>query len=302
MKGKVYLVGAGPGDPELLTLKGLRLLESADVVLHDDLVTPEILEHASPAAQVINVGKRCGRRTFSQKEINRLLISYASNNFIVVRLKGGDPLIFGRAGEEIEVLRDAGVEFEIVPGITSALGAAASAGVSLTDRRLSPSVIFMAGHRCASENCTGRRLASVPSDALPPTVVVYMPSDYAAITEELTVAGWRGETPCLVVSNASTPEEETFLTTLAELPQIPRLASPKLLIVGVALQAGPCPGHQLTREREQLTVTESKFKAGAIRLTSVRGRQDGYPGRQQIGLNSLKEVVQEPQTSSQIES
>jgi uroporphyrin-III C-methyltransferase len=249
MKGKVYLVGAGPGDPELLTLKGLRLLESAEVVLHDDLVAPEILEHVSPAAQVINVGKRCGRSTFSQKEINQLMVSYARDNFAVVRLKGGDPLIFGRAGEEIDFLRNAGVEFEIVPGITSALGAAASAGVSLTDRRLAPSLIFMAGHRCASNNGVDRRLASVAGDPLPPTVVVYMPSDYAAITEELTGAGWRGETPCLVVSNASTAQETTFLTTLAELPHTPSLASPKLLIVGLVLQAGPRRGHQITRGR-----------------------------------------------------
>jgi uroporphyrin-III C-methyltransferase len=239
MKGKVYLVGAGPGDPELLTLKGLRLLESADVVLHDDLVTPEILEHASPAAQVINVGKRCGRKTFSQTEINQLMISYASDNCTVVRLKGGDPLIFGRTGEEIEALREAGVEFEVVPGITSALGAAASAGVSLTDRRLSSSVIFMTGHRGAGDDAAGRCMVSVPGEALPPTVVVYMPSDYAAISEELTAAGWRGETPCLVVSNASTALETTLLTTLAELPQVPQLASPKLLIVGVVLEAAP---------------------------------------------------------------
>ena len=239
MKGKVYLVGAGPGDPELLTLKGLRLLESADVVLHDDLVTPEILEHAALAAQVINVGKRCGRKTFSQTEINQLMVSYACDNCTVVRLKGGDPLIFGRTGEEIEALREAGVEFEVVPGITSALGAAASVGVSLTDRRRSSSVIFMTGHRRAGENSSGQCTVSAPGDTLPPTVVVYMPSDYAAISAELTTAGWRGDTPCLVVSNASTALETTLLTTLAELPQIPQLASPKLLIVGVVLEAAP---------------------------------------------------------------
>ena len=128
MKGKVYLVGAGPGDPELLTVKALRLLREAEVVLHDDLVAPEILRLISPTAQIQNVGKRCGTKTIRQEEINFLMVTLAASGRLVVRLKSGDPLIFGRVGEEIEALRRAHIEYEIVPGVTSALGAAAAAG------------------------------------------------------------------------------------------------------------------------------------------------------------------------------
>ena len=128
MKGKVYLVGAGPGDPELLTVKALRLLEIANVVLHDDLVAPEILKLIPSTAQVQNVGKRCGTKTMRQEEINFLLVTLAASGLQVVRLKSGDPLIFGRAGEEMEALRRSNIAYEIVPGVTSALGAAAAAG------------------------------------------------------------------------------------------------------------------------------------------------------------------------------
>ncbi len=123
--GKVYLVGAGPGDPELLTLKAARLLAQAAVVLHDSLVSREVLARISSSAKVVDVGKRCGKKLLTQDEINALLVSYAASHNVVVRLKGGDPSVFGRAGEELEALRNANVEFEIVPGVTAALGAAA---------------------------------------------------------------------------------------------------------------------------------------------------------------------------------
>src|SRR5271154_2162934 len=139
MKGKVYLVGAGPGDPELLTVKALRLLRTADAVLHDDLVTPEILKLMPSTAQVHNVGKRCGKKKILQGEINFLMVELAASGLRVVRLKGGDPLIFGRAGEEIEALRAANIPYEIVPGVTSAMGAAAAAGIPLTHPRASAS-------------------------------------------------------------------------------------------------------------------------------------------------------------------
>src|SRR5271166_997515 len=135
MKGRVYLVGAGPGDPELLTVRALRLLKTADAVLHDDLVSAEILALASPLAQLHNVGKRCGAKKISQEEINFLMVAFASAGASVVRLKSGDPLIFGRAGEEVEALRHAGIDYEIVPGITAAFGAAAAAKIPLTHRR-----------------------------------------------------------------------------------------------------------------------------------------------------------------------
>ena len=137
MKGKVYLVGAGPGDPELLTLKALRILRTADAVLHDDLVAPEILALIPTTAQIIGVGKRCGKKQILQTEIHCLMVNLAASGLRVVRLKGGDPLIFGRAGEEIETLRRNNIPFEIVPGVTSALGAAAAAQIPLN---ASPSI------------------------------------------------------------------------------------------------------------------------------------------------------------------
>src|SRR5450432_3968165 len=124
--GKVFLIGAGPGDPELLTVRALRLLQKATVVLHDSLVSREVLEQIAADANIVDVGKRCGRKLLTQDEINSLLVSYAASHQAVIRLKGGDPLIFGRAGEEMEALRAAGIDFEIVPGVTAALGAAAA--------------------------------------------------------------------------------------------------------------------------------------------------------------------------------
>jgi len=172
MNGKVYLVGAGPGDPDLLTVKALRLLRSADVVLYDDLVAPEILKLIPPSADVRNVGKRSGSKAIRQEEINFLMVTLAASGLQVVRLKSGDPLIFGRAGEEIEALRRANIEYEIVPGVTSALGAAAAAGIPLTHRRAASTVVITAGHR-ADENSDAdwKKLAASNS-----TLVIYMPA------------------------------------------------------------------------------------------------------------------------------
>src|SRR6266705_292319 len=146
MNGKVYLVGAGPGDPELLTLKALKVLKRADVVLHDELVGAEILAQVPSTARIHNVGKRCGGKSTSQREINSLLIQYALLGLQVVRLKGGDPFIFGRGGEEMQALREAGIEVEVVPGITAALGAAAAIQIPLTYREISSSLVFLTGH------------------------------------------------------------------------------------------------------------------------------------------------------------
>src|SRR5271156_1761448 len=176
MSGKVYLVGAGPGDPELLTVKALRLLAAADVVLHDDLAPPEILGLISPSADVKNVGKRCGSKGIRQEEINFLMVTLAASGLQVVRLKSGDPLIFGRAGEEIEALRASNIEYEIVPGVTSALGAAAAAGIPLTHRRASSTIVLTTGSRATVTRASGNhdagwsRFASAES-----TLLVYMP-------------------------------------------------------------------------------------------------------------------------------
>jgi uroporphyrin-III C-methyltransferase len=229
MNGKVYLVGAGPGDPELLTVKALRLLRAADVVLFDDLVAPEILELIPPTAQVQNVGKRCGSKTMRQEEINFLLVTLAASGLRVVRLKSGDPLIFGRAGEEIEALRQSNIEYEIVPGVTSALGAAAAAGVPLTHRQISSTLVLTAGHR-ASDNRDEEwsRIASTKS-----TLVVYMPGhDYAEMAARLTDAGFAKETPCAIISQATTPQQQIHVTAISNLHASPRLAAPTLLVVG----------------------------------------------------------------------
>jgi uroporphyrin-III C-methyltransferase len=229
MKGKVYLVGAGPGDPELLTLKAVRVLKDADAVLHDDLVGPQILEFAPPQAQRYNVGKRCGNKNISQAEINFLMVSLASLGLRVVRLKGGDPLVFGRAAEEIAALREAGIEFEIVPGITAALGACSSAEIPLTDRRSSHALILLAGHH-AVENDPTNWQALVSSGA---TLVIYMPGyQYGKISRTLRAAGLASKTPCAVVSRATTEEEQVFSTDLKDLPLAPELPAPTLLVIG----------------------------------------------------------------------
>jgi uroporphyrin-III C-methyltransferase len=195
--GKVYLVGAGPGDPELLTVKAARVLALADIVLHDSLVSSEVLAKVSPSASIIDVGKRCGRKLLTQDEINSLLVSYAASNEVVVRLKGGDPLIFGRAGEELEALRNAGVEFEVVPGITAAIGAAAAAGISLTDRRVASQILFSTFSRRPEGHAMDWG-AVTPAT----TLVLYMPGpDYVEVSERLCDAGLPSELPCVIVSN-----------------------------------------------------------------------------------------------------
>jgi uroporphyrin-III C-methyltransferase len=236
MPGKVYLVGAGPGDPDLLTRKAWRVLQSADVILHDDLVSEEILRVLPRMAQVVNVGKRCGTKGISQLEINVQMVSLARAGKIVARLKNGDPLLFGRAGEEMEALRQAGIDFEVIPGVTAALGAAASAQVSLTDRRHASRVVFVTAHRAGGTGLTNER--HVADDT---TYVIYMPGNrYADLSAELQAAGIGAETPCVVISRATTKDETIYRTTLAKLSQFPGTVTPALLVVGsvVGLPAG----------------------------------------------------------------
>jgi uroporphyrin-III C-methyltransferase len=229
MKGKVFLVGAGPGDPDLLTLKALRLLRTSDAVLYDDLVSPEILKLVSPVAQLYNVGKRCGAVKISQAEISFLMISLAESGLTVVRLKSGDPLIFGRGGEEIEALRYANIECEIVPGVTAALGAAAAARIPLTHRRISHTLFFLTGHITDDPGHTDWK-NFVSSRA---TLAIYMPGpDYVELATRLMDAGLRGETPCAIVSAATTSDQEMELTTVRELARVRPIPAPSLLIVG----------------------------------------------------------------------
>jgi uroporphyrin-III C-methyltransferase len=239
MSGKVYLVGAGPGDPELLTLKALRLLKSADVVLHDELIGPEILKLVPASTLLRNVGKRGGRKNIRQQEIDTLLVQYALLDLQVVRLKGGDPLIFGRAGEEIEALRRANIEFEIVPGISSMLGAAAAVQIPLTHRAFSSSLVVLTGHSSPPEASSDSIDVDSPNNDWPrriapgSTVVVYMPGyEYSTTSRHLVAAGLAPATPCAVISKATSPDQQVHQTTLQDLHSAPRLPSPTLLVVG----------------------------------------------------------------------
>jgi uroporphyrin-III C-methyltransferase len=245
VSGKVYFIGAGPGDPDLLTRKAYRLLQAADVILHDDLVTPDILTLAPLHAQVFNVGKRCGRRRIDQQDINFLMVSAAQSGLVVVRLKGGDPQIFGRLAEEIEALREAEIDFEIVPGVTAACAAAACAGIPLTDRRLASELVFLTGHR-ASGGSPGQGWRRLSASA---TVVVYMPgSHYEELAERLYQAGLGPDTPCLIVASASRPEEQRYLTTIEHLPEVSRRVAPSVLIVGAVAELGRRSAEELEEE------------------------------------------------------
>jgi uroporphyrin-III C-methyltransferase len=222
--GKVYLVGAGPGDPELLTLKALRVLREADVVLHDDLIGERIVALIPATVVTASVGKRCGMARVTQQEINALMVAYARSGRTVVRLKSGDPLLFGRAGEELEALRAAGVEAEIVPGISVAFAAAAVLETSLTDRRTAARVVFSTGHRAPSAVEEGT------------THVVYMPGpDYVGVAKRLLREGFTPETPCALVSAVSLENQIVLRSTLGNLPKMGPVPAPSILLVGEVL-------------------------------------------------------------------
>ena len=228
MRGKVYLVGAGPGDPELLTVKAERLLARADVVLHDALVSEGVLEKISAAAEIINVGKRAGQKLLTQDEINALLVSFGQSRATVVRLKGGDPSIFGRAGEEIEALRAAGIEYKIVPGISAALGAAAAAGISLTDRRVASQILLTTFSRGVDGSAMDWGCVTSTT-----TLVLYMPgADYAEVSERLLDGGLAAELPCVIVSQATGAQQQVRWSSVGRLASEQKLAAPALLIVG----------------------------------------------------------------------
>jgi len=229
--GTVYLVGAGPGDPDLLTVKALRLIQSAQVILHDDLVPQAILALASSNAEIVNVGKRCGTKTITQDDINALMIQHARAGKAVVRLKSGDPLIFGRAAEEMTALVAAVVPFEVVPGITAAFAAAAAIGCSLTDRNSASNVIFSTGHHASSHN------QSPLPEIEDATRVVYMPGrDLHLLAEEWLQQGLPPDFPCAIVSHAAQPNQTVRCTTLAALGDAAPAAAPSLLIAGWAVR------------------------------------------------------------------
>lgn len=233
-KGKAYLVGAGPGDPELLTLKGKRCLEEAEVVIYDRLVADEILAMASPDAEKIFVGKEDSHHSVPQEEINRLIADKAKEGKVVVRLKGGDPYIFGRGSEEAELLFNEGVPFEVVPGITAASGIAAYAGIPLTDRRHTSGVSFITGHKRSGEDLSEINWAAFAGSGN--TLVFYMGiKNIDTISSELMANGKAAQTPAAVVRYGTRPDQEIItgpLSDIAGLVEKSGIRPPALFIVG----------------------------------------------------------------------
>ncbi|QYD67763.1 uroporphyrinogen-III C-methyltransferase [Paraburkholderia edwinii] len=250
--GKVYLIGAGPGAADLITVRGARLLGIADVVLHDALIEPAMLEHA-PHARKIAVGKRCGQRSTAQHFINKQIVDAAREHEVVVRLKGGDPMLFGRADEEMRALEAAGIDYEVVPGITAALASAAALQRSLTLRGVSRSVALATHSRAADTEAIREQ---VNADSL----VFYMGRDSAPeIAQQLIDAGRAPATPVAIVEACSTPRERTLTLTLEGLAagdaqQWLDAAQPSLLMIGDAFAE---------RQRAAATVDEEEAAAKA---------------------------------------
>ncbi len=214
---QVYLVGAGPGDPDLLTVKAHRLIQSASTIVYDRLISHEILNLAPESCSQIYVGKATDRHTLPQEEINKLLVNLAKNGQIVVRLKGGDPGIFGRVGEEADELAKHNISYEIVPGITAAQASASALGIALTHRDYAPKLTLISGHRRDNQP-----FSLDPSELLDPnqTLVVYMGVSTAeTLSRELQEAGRDSDTPVAIIERVASPEQRVFLTTLEDLPQ-----------------------------------------------------------------------------------
>jgi uroporphyrin-III C-methyltransferase len=224
--GKVFLVGAGPGDPELMTLKAARALGLADVVLIDALVNRGCLRHARPGARVIEVGKRAGGGT-SQVFIEKLCIQHARAGQIVARLKGGDPFVFGRGGEELRALADAGIEVEVIPGITAGIAAPAALGIPVTHRDFAHGVTFVTGHGAEVDWSALARSAT--------TLVIYMGlRNVEAIAAALKAAGLDPATPACIIENGTLPAQRQILTTLGELADV-GLRGPALIVIGAVV-------------------------------------------------------------------
>ena len=253
--GKVTLVGAGPGDPELLTLKAVKAIQAATVLLVDDLVSKEVVAYASPSARVVHVGKRGGCKSTPQAFIEKLMVMAAREGDNVVRLKGGDPFIFGRGGEEVEHLRAAGVQVDIVNGITSGLAAVTSLGVPLTHREHAHGVVFITGHAKPGAGKTDwRSLAATACDAKL-TLVIYMGVSGAQRIQEELLAGLPADTPVAIIQQVSLPSQRHSIATLGTLvTTIARegLASPSVIVVGdvirgIAAAAAPEASAEGTR-------------------------------------------------------
>ncbi|MCM3570854.1 uroporphyrinogen-III C-methyltransferase [Neobacillus mesonae] len=233
MAGKVYLVGAGPGDPELITVKGLRCLEQADVILYDRLVNPELLKYAKEGAQLVYCGKLPHYHTMKQETINRFLVKYAKKGYQVVRLKGGDPFVFGRGGEEAEECTKHDVPFEVVPGITAGIAASAYAGIPVTHRTLSKSFAFITGHQ-AGDVAAEHQWASLANGV--DTICVYMGvAHLSTITKQLISHGKSPKTPIALIQWGTLTDQRTVvgtLETIEELAAKSQISNPSMIVIG----------------------------------------------------------------------
>ena len=295
MTGKVYLVGAGPGDPELITVKGRRLLQQADSILYDHLANSALLDLAPAAAERVYVGKKKSDHEFTQEEIGAMLAERARRGLTVVRLKGGDPFIFGRGGEEAESLSDAGIPFEVVPGVTTPLGIAAYSGVPLTHREHTSAVTFVTGH--AVEQIDWAKVGHAE------TLVIFMGlTTFPQIARELIARGRAADTPAMAVRWATRPDQETTVGTLATLPGLlAGMKPPATIIVGevVRLRAkldwfGKLPLSRrrvvVTRAREQadlLAAHLSALGAAVIELPAIEIRPPADPGPMERAIATL---------------
>jgi uroporphyrinogen III methyltransferase/synthase len=296
---RVYLVGAGPGDPELITLKGKRLLEQADSVLYDHLASPDLLDLAPASAERIYVGKKKAEHALSQEEICALLVDRGRRGLNVVRLKGGDPFIFGRGGEEAEALADAGIPFEIVPGVTAPLGIAAYTGVPLTHRDHTSAVTFVTGHDVATIDW-----AKVGTSE---TLVVFMGlSHLAEIAARLIEEGRSGATPAMAVRWATRPDQEVIAATLATLPALVAERSmkpPATIVIGEVVRLReklswfeklPLFGQKVvvTRAREQAGTLSGKLRelgAEVIELPTIRIEAAADYGPLDLAITNLRQ-------------
>ncbi|MDE2419327.1 MAG: uroporphyrinogen-III C-methyltransferase [Burkholderiales bacterium] len=237
-RGHVTLVGAGPGDPELLTLKAVKAIQQATVLLVDDLVNDAVLAHASPSARIVHVGKRGGCKSTPQSFIEKLMVTAAQEGEIVVRLKGGDPFLFGRGGEEIEHLQAAGVPVSVVNGITAGLAAVTSLGVPLTHREHAHGVVFVTGHAKPGDAGTDWRALAATAFQARLTLVIYMGVSGAARIQNELLEGLPADTPVAIIQSASLPQQRQAVCTLAQLHATivrEQLASPSVIVVGDVL-------------------------------------------------------------------
>ncbi len=248
-RGHVTLVGAGPGDPELLTLKALKAIQQATVVLVDDLVNEAVVAFASPTARIVYVGKRGGCKSTPQSFIEKLMVTAALEGETVVRLKGGDPFIFGRGGEEMEALQEAGVRVSVINGITAGMAAVSSLGVPLTHREHAHGVVFVTGHAKPGSAGTDWRALAATAHQARLTLVIYMGVSGAATIQNELLHGLHADTPVAIIQNASLPTQRHAVCTLAALQSTivrEQLASPSVIVVGDVLQGLLAAGLQTT--------------------------------------------------------